>query len=267
MGKINSVVLLSGGMDSCVTAAIALEDLKRGSPTERAHERIALLHVSYGQRTAARERRAFDEIADFYQVRGRLVADIQYLKVIGGSALTDGNIRVPTQAAGERERLPGEAPAGPSVTDKQGASRIPITYVPFRNTHLLSIAVSWAETLGAGRIYIGAVAEDSSGYPDCRPEYYKAFNQLIQVGTRPETDIEVVTPVIGMTKSVIVQRGIQLGAPLHLTWSCYQNEDIACGICESCALRRRAFEQAGCKDPMTSLTAYRRQEALRAGGG
>jgi 7-cyano-7-deazaguanine synthase len=221
-----AVVLLSGGMDSCVTAAIA----------GQTHE-LALLHASYGQRTARRERQAFDEIADFYSVNARLVVRLDHFAQIGGSALTDPGIAVPQ--------------GGTGVT-KPG-NEIPVTYVPFRNAHFLAIAVSWAEVIGATAIFIGAVAEDSSGYPDCRPEYYRVFQELIGVGTRPETRIEIVTPVIGMRKSEIVRRGLELGAPLDRTWSCYQFEDAACGVCDSCRLRLSAFEQAGINDPI----AYR----------
>jgi len=222
-----AVVLLSGGMDSCVTAAMARET----------HE-LALLHASYGQRTARRERRAFDEIADFYEVRERLVVQLDHFAQIGGSALTDARIAVPEAAPD-------------ALVEPSGA--IPITYVPFRNAHFLSVAVSWAEVIGARAVFIGAVAEDSSGYPDCRPEYYRVFEELVRVGTRPETQIEIVTPVIQMRKSEIVRKGIELGAPLHLTWSCYQFEDAACGGCESCRLRLAAFAAAGAADPI----AYR----------
>ncbi len=222
-----AVVLLSGGMDSCVSAAMALERHGAG--------KVALLHAGYGQRTQERERRAFEEIANFYGVRERLIAQLDHFRAIGGSALTDQNISVPENALG----APG--PRG---------SAIPVTYVPFRNAHFLAVAVSWAEAIGAGAIYIGAVAEDSSGYPDCRPEYYRVFQELIRAGTRPETQIEMVTPVITLKKSEIVRRGIELGAPLHLTWSCYQNEDLACGVCDSCLLRLRAFAEAGAPDPI-----------------
>jgi 7-cyano-7-deazaguanine synthase len=227
--KPKAVVLLSGGMDSCVTAAIANET-----------HRLALLHASYGQRTERRERRAFEAIADFYGVRERLVVQFDAFRQIGGSALTDEDIEVPE--------------TGEALSPHAG---IPITYVPFRNAHFLSAAVSWAEVIGASAIYIGAVAEDSSGYPDCRPEYYRAFQAVIREGTRPETHIEIVTPVIDMRKSEIVRRGVELGAPLHLTWSCYQFEDEACGTCDSCRLRLRAFAEAGVRDPI----AYRAQVA------
>ena len=222
-----AVVLLSGGMDSCVSTAIARE--RHGT------RNIALLHAGYGQRTQQRERRAFEEIANFYGVDTRLVVQLDHFRAIGGSALTDKNISVPENELG----APG--PQG---------SAIPVTYVPFRNAHFLSVAVSWAEAIGAEAIYIGAVAEDSSGYPDCRPEYYRAFQELIRVGTRPETQIEIVTPVITLKKSEIIRRGIELDAPLHLTWSCYQSEDMACGACDSCLLRLRAFAEAGVPDPI-----------------
>jgi 7-cyano-7-deazaguanine synthase len=221
--------LLSGGMDSCVTAAIA----------NQSHQ-LALLHASYGQRTQARERRAFEEIADFYGVSERLLIRLDSFAQIGGSALTDRRITVPES----------EETVAPS-------SGIPVTYVPFRNAHFLSAAVSWAEVIGANAIFIGAVAEDSSGYPDCRPEYYRAFAELVRQGTKPETHIEIMTPVIAMRKSEIVRRGKQLGAPLNLTWSCYQLEDEACGTCDSCRLRLRAFVEAGLSDPI----AYRARVA------
>ncbi|HKV23592.1 MAG TPA: 7-cyano-7-deazaguanine synthase QueC [Candidatus Acidoferrum sp.] len=222
-----AVVLLSGGMDSCVCAAIARE--RHGA------ERVALLHAGYGQRTQARERRAFEEIANYYGVRQRLVVQLDHFRAIGGSALTDKNIAVPEHELG--------------ATGAHG-SAIPVTYVPFRNAHFLSVAVSWAEAIGANAVYIGAVAEDSSGYPDCRAEYYKVFQELVQVGTRPETKIEIVTPVIAMKKNEIIRRGLELKAPLHLSWSCYQGEEKACGACDSCLLRLQAFAEAGVPDPI-----------------
>jgi 7-cyano-7-deazaguanine synthase len=231
-----AVVLLSGGMDSCVCAAIAREWHGAGN--------IALLHAGYGQRTERRERRAFDDIAEFYGVRKRLVVQLDHFRSIGGSALTDTKIAVPENELGAK------APRGNSI---------PVTYVPFRNAHFLSVAVSWAEAIGAGAIYIGAVAEDSSGYPDCRPEYYRVFQELIRVGTRPETQIEIVTPVITLKKSEIIRKGIELRAPLHLTWSCYQSEEAACGACDSCLLRLRAFAEAGVPDPIP----YRQSVAAR----
>ncbi|MCL6567170.1 MAG: 7-cyano-7-deazaguanine synthase QueC [Acidobacteriia bacterium] len=227
-----AVVLVSGGMDSCVTAAMA-----------RTTHTPAFLHVSYGQRTERRERQAFEAIADFYGVRERLVVRFDHLAQIGGSALTDPSIPVPEDGAAllhaRRE------------TESAAAARIPVTYVPFRNAHLLAVAVSWAEVLGATAVYIGAVAEDSSGYPDCRPAFYQAFQQAVREGTKPETHIALLTPVIALRKSEIVRRGIELGAPLHLTWSCYQEEEVACGVCDSCRLRLRAFAEAGVRDPLT----------------
>jgi 7-cyano-7-deazaguanine synthase len=222
-----AVVLLSGGMDSCVCTAIAHARHGAGN--------IALLHADYGQRTQTRERQAFEAIADFYGVEQRLVARLDYFRVIGGSALTDAKIAVPQNEL--------------ATSGESGAS-IPVTYVPFRNAHFLSVAVSWAEAIGAGAIYIGAVAEDSSGYPDCRPEYYRVFQELIGVGTRPETRIEIVTPVITLKKSEIIRKGLELRAPLALTWSCYQNDGAACGVCDSCLLRLRAFAAAGVADPI-----------------
>jgi len=214
----SAIVLISGGMDSCVTAAIA----------ERESDTIAFLHVSYGQRTEARELKAFNDIADHYNVEKRLDVSIEYLAKIGGSSLTDENIEV-TEA---------------DLESKQ----IPTSYVPFRNANMLSIAVSWAEVIGATAIYIGAVAADSSGYPDCRPEFYAAFQQTINTGTKPNTHIEVRTPIIQLSKTEIVAKGIELDAPLHLTWSCYRDEDLACGTCDSCSLRLRGFAKADHKD-------------------
>ena len=235
-GTQKAVVLLSGGMDSCVCAAIAHE--KHGASN------IALLHASYGQRTESREAQAFRGIADFYGVTKRLMVRLDHFRAIGGSALTDASIAVP-----ENEL----------AAAKSHDREIPITYVPFRNAHFLSVGVSWAEAIGAKAIYIGAVAEDSSGYPDCRPEYYQVFQELIRVGTRPETQIEIVTPVIQLKKNAIIRKGNELGAPLHLTWSCYQNEEEACGVCDSCLLRLRAFAEAGIADPIR----YRRVAGAR----
>ena len=226
-GKVDGIVLLSGGMDSCVTAAEAIH--RHGATS------VGLLHASYGQRTEAREARAFTEIANFYGIETKLLVNLDYFREIGGSALTDAKIAVPENELGSPQ------------TD---GSAIPVTYVPFRNAHFLSVAVSWAEASGAAGIYIGAVAEDSSGYPDCRPEYYRVFQELIRVGTKPETEIAMVTPVIAMRKRDIIRRGRELGAPLHLTWSCYQDETAACARCDSCVLRLRAFAEAGIPDPI-----------------
>ena len=218
-----AICLVSGGMDSCVTAAIANEE----------NDELAFLHVSYGQRTEQRERQAFEALADHYDVKLRLVISLKHLSQIGGSSLTDDSIAV--------------TPA--NLTSQA----IPSSYVPFRNAHLLAAAVSWGEVIGARSIYIGAVAEDSSGYPDCRPEFYEAFQNVIDVGTKPETNLTIETPVIAMKKSEIVQKGLELGAPLELTWSCYQASERACGNCDSCALRLRAFREAGVRDPIPYL--------------
>jgi len=215
-----AIVLVSGGMDSCVSVAMAAAE----------NESVALLHISYGQRTEARERKAFNDIADFYGVKDRLDISIEYLAKIGGSSLTDASMDV-TEADLE-------------------SKEIPTSYVPFRNANMLAIATSWAEVIGAKRIYIGAVAEDSSGYPDCRPEFYAAFQQTINTGTKPDTHIKIHTPIIDLTKAEIVMKGLELNAPLHLTWSCYRREDLACGTCDSCALRLRGFDQAGIVDPI-----------------
>ena len=218
-----AVVLLSGGMDSCVCAALAARD-----------HHAAAVHVSYGQRTEERERRAFSAICDRLGIVDRLLVRNDALSAIGGSALTDPRIDVPESHAPGRE-VP--------------VSEVPVTYVPFRNAHLLSVAVSWAEVLGATQIFIGAVEQDSSGYPDCRPAYYQAFNEVIKLGTK-DGRIQVVTPLIQMRKSEIVRLGLELGAPLDLTWSCYSREDRACGVCDSCVLRLRAFRDAGSADPI-----------------
>jgi 7-cyano-7-deazaguanine synthase len=216
--KSRAVVLLSGGMDSCVCAALAVRD----------HD-AAAVHISYGQRTEQRERRSFLAVCQRLGIQDKLVIRNEALHAIGGSALTDENIAVP----------PCEG-LGPNI---------PVTYVPFRNAHLLAVAVSWAEVLGAKKVYIGAVEPDSSGYPDCRPAYYRAFNEVVKMGTK-EGDIEIVTPLIAMRKNEIVRLGLELGAPFDLTWSCYSRQDEACGICDSCVLRRRAFETAGMQDPI-----------------
>jgi len=219
------VVVLSGGMDSTVCAALAVRDF--GS------ENTAALHFSYGQRTESREKQAFHAICDRLEIRTRQRVQTEFFRAIGGSALTDEHIAVP------------DSP--PHI-----GAEIPVTYVPFRNSHFLSAATSWAEVLRAERIYIGAVEQDSSGYPDCRPEFYRAFNEAIRIGTR-EGKIRIETPVIGLRKAEIVTLGLELGAPFHLTWSCYRGLDQACGTCDSCMLRLRAFEVAGAVDPIPYL--------------
>jgi 7-cyano-7-deazaguanine synthase len=216
-------------MDSCVCAALAVRDTD-----------AAALHVDYGQRTAERERWAFERICDHLGIKRRLVIRNEALGIIGGSALTDEDIQVPQ--------------AGMQI-----GAEIPITYVPFRNAHFLAAAVSWAEVLDAGKIYIGAVEQDSSGYPDCRPAYYQAFNEVIKAGTR-EGRIQVVTPLIAMRKTEIVRLGSELCAPFDLTWSCYSRKDKACGVCESCVLRQRAFAEAKTQDPIPYLSSEHLQK-------
>lgn len=215
-----AVVALSGGLDSCVTASIAVHEYK-----------VAFAHINYGQRTEARELKAFNEIADHYNVNEKLVIDFKHLAKIGGSSLTDKSIDVSEADLNNKE--------------------IPTSYIPFRNANILSACVSWAEVLGAKAIFVGAVFEDSSGYPDCRPSFFKAFEEVIRQGTKPETSIKIITPVIQLSKAEIIKKGLELKAPLHLTWSCYQNEDEACGVCDSCALRLRGFQLAGIEDPIS----------------
>ena len=215
-----AIVLVSGGLDSCVTAALADQEYE-----------LAFLHVNYGQRTATRELKAFEDIAKHYNVKRRLLADSSYLKTIGGSSLVDVTIPI------EKSNI--------------STIHIPSTYVPFRNTHLIAIATSWAETIKAQAIFIGAVEQDSSGYPDCRQKYFQIFEQLIEEGTRPETHISLITPIIELRKSAIIRKALELNAPLHLTWSCYQESREACGLCESCLLRLRGFNEAGVEDPIT----------------
>ena len=205
-------------MDSCVCAALAARDCEP-----------AAVHISYGQRTEERERQSFIAICQRLKIQDRLMVRNDALRQIGGSALTDSAIPVPdAESVGHN---------------------VPVTYVPFRNAHFLAVAVSWAEVLGAEKVYIGAVEPDSSGYPDCRPAYYKAFNDVVRTGTK-EGKIEIVTPLIAMRKAAIVRLGLELGAPFDLTWSCYSREDQACGVCDSCSLRLRAFDAAGARDPI-----------------
>ena len=215
-----AVILLSGGMDSCVAAAIALRSYKS-----------YFLHIDYGQRTESKELEVFNKIADYYKIEDRLVIKMDHFSQIGGSALTDEKIEVPKGLSNDGH---------------------PLTYVPFRNANLLSPAVSWAEVVGAGKIFIGATAEDSAGYPDCRPGFYEAFNELIRVGTQAK-DIEVTAPVIDMKKSEIVKLGVELNVPFNFTWSCYKCEDLACGECDSCKRRIRAFKEAGIIDPVVYM--------------
>ena len=215
-----AVIAVSGGLDSCVTATIAKQDYE-----------IAFAHFNYGQKTEKRELKAFNEIADYYNVDKRLIIDYSHLSKIGGSSLTDKSIKI-------------------SQADLK-SEEIPTSYVPFRNANILSACVSWAEVLKAKAVFVGAVFEDSSGYPDCRPSFFKAFEMMIDLGTKPETSIKIATPIIHLSKAEIIKKGIELKAPIHLTWSCYQSEDKACGVCDSCAFRLRGFQQVEIEDPIT----------------
>lgn len=216
-----AIVLLSGGMDSLLCLA---EAVKTGAE-------VSVLHMNYGQRTSQKERWCFDKIADHYQIplTRRKVIDVGFLRQIGGSSLTDDSIQVKT--------FDGDS------------DQIPSSYVPFRNSIILSLAVSWAEVLGAGQLYIGANFEDSPGYPDCRPAYYDAFNKVVELGTK-DGNIKVETPVLRLRKSQIVARGLEVQAPFELSWSCYADSQFACGVCDSCALRLRGFKENGSVDPI-----------------
>ena len=214
-----AVVALSGGMDSCVTAAIANQNYS-----------LALIHINYGQRTQERELKSFNDIADFYKAEKQLVIDLAHFAKIGGSSLTDKSIEV---AKADLSNL-----------------EIPSSYVPFRNANILSACTSWAEVINANAIFIGAVYEDASGYPDCRPEFFSAYEKMIDLGTKTQTKIKIETPIIHFSKAEIVKKGIELNAPLNLTWSCYQSEDEACGVCDSCAFRLRGFKLVGVEDPI-----------------
>lgn len=219
MNPEKAVILVSGGMDSCTTAAIAAQDYE-----------LAFLHLNYGQRTEARELQAFKDIADYYDVRQRLVVDVSYFSQIGGSSLTDAELDV-----------------SPADLHRQG---VPNSYVPFRNANILAIATSWAEVIGATKLFVGAVEDDSSGYPDCREAFFNAYDEVIRQGTKPETRLAIVTPLLHLKKAEIVQTALDLKAPIHLSWSCYQDNDQACGVCDSCALRLRGFQQLGLEDPI-----------------
>ncbi len=210
MDKQIAIIALSGGMDSCVTAAIAGKKYQ-----------LAFAHFNYGQRTEKRELKSFNDIADYFDVRHRLVIDFSHFAKIGGSSLTDSSMSIPYADLNNKE--------------------IPSSYVPFRNANILSACVSWAEVMNSHKIFFGAVYEDASGYPDCRPEFYAAYEKMIKEGTKPDSNITIETPIINMTKSQIVKTGIELSAPLHLTWSCYQSVEEACGVCDSCAFRLRGF--------------------------
>ena len=231
-----AIVLLSGGMDSCVTTAHAIS----------AGHDVHALHVNYGQRTQERELKAFHDICNHYAIEHRLVVDISHLAAIGGSSLTDRQMQVPSA----EQRTANSEQQAASSEQRTASTVIPNTYVPFRNANILAIATSWAEVVEANHLYIGAVEEDSSGYPDCRDVFFRAFEQVIRTGTKPGTDITIETPLIHLSKGQIVRSGLSLQAPLHLSWSCYSNEDLACGVCDSCTLRLKGFAEAGEEDPI-----------------
>jgi len=219
MQKELAVVAVSGGLDSCITTAIASKEYD-----------LALVHINYGQKTESKELDSFHKIADFFEVEKKMVIDFTHFLKIGGSSLTDKSMHV-------------------SMADLEN-TKIPTSYVPFRNANILSACVSWAEIINAKAIFIGAVHEDSSGYPDCRHEFFKSFEQTVNLGTKPETDIKIKTPIIDLNKREIIKLGLELKAPLELTWSCYSNENEACGICDSCGLRLRGFQNLGVVDPI-----------------
>ncbi|MBN2460330.1 MAG: 7-cyano-7-deazaguanine synthase QueC [Candidatus Cloacimonetes bacterium] len=219
MSRLNSIVLVSGGMDSLVTAAVAVQE----------SDAVNFLHITYGQRTQEAERRCFHKLVEFYEPADSMIVDISYLRQMGGSSLTDPALKI--QQFGESRGIPN-------------------TYVPYRNGNFIAIATSWAEIIVANRIYIGAVEEDSSGYPDCRESFFQAAEETINQGTRDDTGIKIITPVIHMEKSEIVKLGERLQVPFESSWSCYKYNDVACGSCDSCVLRIRAFQKAGLKDPL-----------------
>lgn len=217
-----AIILLSSGMDSAVCASVARENY-----------RLAFLHVQYGQRTANKELECFTKLCDYFQPEKILIAEAPFLKKIGASSLTDESLPIP-----ESEE-PG----------------IPSTYVPFRNGIFLSIAAAWAEAIGAKKIFIGVNQIDFSGYPDCRDSFLRAFNLAIREGTKPETEIDIEAPLLYLSKKEIVSLGMRLGTPFDLTWSCYKEEELACGLCSSCRLRIKAFMEAGFRDPLRYQTA------------
>jgi len=214
-----AVCLVSGGMDSATTLAIARQDYN-----------VAAMHAYYGQLTQDREIKAFRDLVSYYDIKNSMTFSLSHLHQIGGSALTDPDIEVSIE--GVRK------------------DTVPSTYVPFRNAHLLSAAVSWAEVLKATRVFIGVVEEDSSGYPDCRQSFIEQFEKAVDEGTLPTTKIKIVAPVLHMSKTEIVKKGHEIGVPYELTWSCYVNTEKACGVCDSCRLRLAAFKNAGYEDPI-----------------
>lgn len=230
-----AVILASGGLDSCVAAAWAARDFE-----------LAFFHADYGQRTLTRERAACRAQAAHFQVRRLLEVDLGFLGRLGGSSLTDPRLPVPQSA---------DEPPG-----------LPSTYVPFRNALLLAAATAWAEVLHAAAVVIGANILDNPGYPDCRPEFFQAFEKVMELGTGPDTHLKILTPLIDLDKAGIIRLGLELQAPLHLTWSCYQENLLACGRCSSCRLRLKGFAAAGVTDPIRYAPggrhAWREEEVM-----
>ena len=214
-----AVVLVSGGMDSATALGISASE----------GNRIALIHFDYGQRNRIRERTAFDALAEHFKAERTLIVPMDFLKIIGGSALTDENIPVPKEMPAKGE--------------------IPATYVPFRNGIMLAVAAAWAEVIGASKIFTGFVEEDSSGYPDCREIFVNAMEKAINLGRRPEGKVEIIAPLLHKTKAEIVSIGTKLKIPYELTWSCYLGGEYHCGKCPACRLRKKAFIEARIKDP------------------
>lgn len=212
-----AVCILSGGMDSTLASYIAKNE---------GYEIIAV-HFNYGQRTEKKELEAFREITSLLEVHEKYEINIPFFTQIGASALTDSSLEIPT----------GGVEAG-----------VPITYVPFRNGIFLSIATAIAEKHGAKALFIGVVQEDSSGYPDCTDTFIDKMENAMNQGTKEETQLEIITPLVHMSKAQIVTKALQLGVPLEKTWSCYANEEKACGVCDSCRLRLNGFALAEATD-------------------
>ena len=214
-----AICILSGGMDSTLASYMAKND---------GYEIIAV-HFNYGQRTQDRELKAFRDICDDLEILEKYEIDIPFFTQIGASALTDKNIDVPT----------GGIEAG-----------VPITYVPFRNGIFLSITAAIAEKEGATAMYIGVVQEDSSGYPECTDSFINDMKKAINQGTKEDTHIDILTPLVHLSKAQIVQEALRLNVPLEHTWSCYKEETEACGVCDSCRLRLNGFKIANQIDPI-----------------
>jgi len=217
-----ALCIMSGGMDSTLSAYMV----------KNAGYEIVAVHFNYNQRTQNKELQCFNAICEDLDVREKYILDLDFFKKLGASALTDETLEIPTTG----------------VEDG-----IPITYVPFRNGIFLSMAAAIAEKEGAELISIGVVEEDSSGYPDCRESYIKSMQESINLGTKDTTNITIHMPLVSLSKSQIVQKATELNVPLFNTWSCYKNEEAACGVCDSCRLRLNGFKLAGVTDPISYL--------------